>query len=132
METNLYEAAVEFIKREERVSHPAGSFDKAKRWTPGKSEECSCCESLRGPSRSFPDSLNKHCRTIAHVANLYNVQKLELKRTIDVLKKYMTKSNTAAKNLTISIFDVMKMEENIESALPLISNVSVRENTRAF
>lgn len=68
------EAALrEYHARQERSSHPAGSFDKGGRWYPSETEERPCCGLIRRPSRSYPHSLNKHCRSVTHVAALFNV-----------------------------------------------------------
>lgn len=74
------EAAEEYIKRQDRRSHPSGSCDKGGRWYPDESERCECCESIREPSRAYPWSLMIHCRTARHVANLYGVDKADVRR----------------------------------------------------
>ncbi len=51
-------------------SRPDGKNDSGGRWWPSDEEECSCCQSIRKPSRSWPSSLYKHCNTKAHYLNL--------------------------------------------------------------
>lgn len=38
------EAALEYLARKDRTSHPAGDFDNAKRWYPSKDERQKCCQ----------------------------------------------------------------------------------------
>lgn len=80
--TTLERAARTFIARRDRTAHPAGSFDKAGRWYPSESETCACCSSVRSPSRSFPYSYMTHCRTMAHVANLFGVSATDLRKEV--------------------------------------------------
>lgn len=76
----LARATREYLARQSRASHPDGRFDKGGRWFPSGSEEQICCRSIRTPSRAWPNSLNKHCRSIDHVANLFGVDAKELRR----------------------------------------------------
>jgi len=80
--TNIEQAARTFIARRDRTAHPSGKFDKAGRWYPSENETCECCSSVRSPSRSFPYSYMTHCRTMAHVASLYNVSVADLRKEV--------------------------------------------------
>lgn len=54
-----------YERRQARDEHPEGAFDKGGRWYPkGKDEEV--MGSVRSPSRSFPNSYNLACRSLAH------------------------------------------------------------------
>jgi hypothetical protein len=64
-------AAIEHLQLKARVIHPGGTFDSAKRWYPDT--QYACCEHIRCPSRAFPFSLIVHCRTVEHVASMYEV-----------------------------------------------------------
>lgn len=59
---------------------PSGKNDSGGRWYPSKEEEASCCASIRSPSRNFPGSLFTHCRSIKHIACLFGISALNLKR----------------------------------------------------
>ena len=48
---------------------PLGKTDNGGRWYPDPEEECSCCKSIRSPTRSYPWSLYKHCKSKKHVEN---------------------------------------------------------------
>jgi hypothetical protein len=50
--------------------HPVGKTDKGGRWFPDDSEECSCCQAIRSPSRAYPWSLWKHCKSSKHLLTL--------------------------------------------------------------
>jgi len=86
MNTQLETAARVYISRRDSVSHPAGKFDNAGRWYPADAERCECCNAVRSPSRAFPYSYMTHCRTIAHVANLYGVDVKDLRREVKRLE----------------------------------------------
>ena len=68
------EAAIEYIRRRDRLRHPDGRTDSGGRWYPYPNEQQPCCESVRSPSRSYPWSYMTHCRSLGHVALLYGVE----------------------------------------------------------
>ena len=84
---NDIEAAQEHVSRKNRDSHPEGTFDKADRWYPSSSEECSCCDYVRSPSRAWPLSLNKHCRSAEHCANLFNANLTAVRQISNKIEK---------------------------------------------
>lgn len=71
-------AAREYIDRKARRVHPLGAFDSAGRWYPAEGEKQACCAHIRQPSRRHPYSLVRHCRSMAHVANLFGVKQDDL------------------------------------------------------
>lgn len=77
----LQVAVAEYLSRKNRVTHPIGKFDAARRWYPASGEHCACCDGLRAPSRAFPYSLMAHCRTAAHIAEKYQVAASDIKRS---------------------------------------------------
>lgn len=77
----LHRAAVIFNERQARVTHPDGSFGDYGVWYPSDAERQPCCEGLRNPTRKYPYSLIKHCRTAQHVAHLCDVPKSLLRET---------------------------------------------------
>ncbi|KON48494.1 hypothetical protein [Mariprofundus ferrooxydans] len=80
MRENIVKAIEVYLSRSCYSSHPDGRFDNAKRWYPSASEERFCCDDIRPPSRAYPSSLNKHCRSIKHIAALYDVDETILRR----------------------------------------------------
>ena len=78
----LVKAVQTYLARQARRAHPDGFFDNAKRWYPSDDERCDCCDATRSPSRAWPQSLNKHCRSAQHIANLFCVDVTELRRAI--------------------------------------------------
>lgn len=56
--------------RKTRAEHPDGSFDDSGRWFPSNDEDCKCCSHVRSPSRNWPYSLIKHCRSRPHLQRL--------------------------------------------------------------
>lgn len=78
------QAARAYIQRNiknHRSSHsPAGHKDAAGRWYPIDEEKQECCAGVRDPSIAWPDSLKKHCCSAKHVARLFDVGELELRR----------------------------------------------------
>ena len=78
---NRLDAAVsEYFGRRQRHAHPAGEWDNAGRWYPSEDEHQECCRCIRYPSRRFPHSLNKHCRSLQHIALMYRVDLKYLRR----------------------------------------------------
>jgi len=61
-----------YERRRDRIVHPDGKFDNAKRWYPSEDEKCDCCRGIRSPSRDYPYSYMTHCRSRAHCTSLYN------------------------------------------------------------
>jgi hypothetical protein len=80
------EAVAAYIALSNRVANPEGSFDKQKRWYPDA--RCSCCATIRSPSKSWPYSLLVHCRTSEHIYNSYS-----LSCTLDEFKKLCRAGN---------------------------------------
>jgi hypothetical protein len=74
------EAAMEYIRRRNRQTHPSGRWDRGGRWYASDSERCDCCRHIRTPSRAYPYSEMAHCRTAEHVANLYGVNPDDVRR----------------------------------------------------
>lgn len=77
---NLSLAASVYIKRKTWRAAPDGCADHGGRWYPSDAEKQPCCAGIRPPSGTWPNSLKKHCCGAAHVAKLFNVNELELKR----------------------------------------------------
>lgn len=82
MTTQLEIAAREYISRRDRITNPDGKFDKQGRFYPSDNERCSCCNVVRSPSKRFPYSYMVHCRTITHIAKLYEVDEKELRKEV--------------------------------------------------
>jgi hypothetical protein len=83
------EAGLEFVCRDLRLHHPDGSFDDGGRFYPSEKEVRDCCADIRAPSRAFPFSLMKHCRTAKHVAKLYGISETDLKGEIEKVKQQL-------------------------------------------
>lgn len=84
-----------------RETHPAGTFDNAKRWYP--SEPCLFCDCIRTPSRAHPYSLMVHARSMEHVADLNDADMNDVKR----IRKYL---NSLSKGAYVKIFN--KLDKN--------------------
>lgn len=80
----LEAAALEYWKRQNRLSYPKGKTAKGGRWYPGEFEKSDCCAGIRGPSRQYPWSLMHHCRTAKHISNLFGVNKKEMLEAVRV------------------------------------------------
>ena len=75
----------ETMGRMQRSIRPEGKFDSGGRWYPSDVEICSCCNSIRSPSRAYPYNLLKHCSTVNHMAVKLNVDITELRKAINSL-----------------------------------------------
>jgi hypothetical protein len=86
----LLKAALCYFERQRGYKEPDGDWKAARGfspWHPSPKERNVCCEAIRPPSWSFPDSLYKHCKTVIHVSNLFGVGEQELRETIAQIKK---------------------------------------------
>ncbi len=79
-ESSTVQAAVEYLMRKHRLSHPDGKFDNAGRFSLSTAERGICCAFIRSPSRAHPHSEMVHGRTIAHVAYLFDADDLDVRR----------------------------------------------------
>ncbi len=93
METRIDTAVTEYLRRQERLAHPFGRFDRAGRFYLAEAEQRECCGSIRCPSRRWPYSQLTHARTAEHVARLYGVEPTELRRAARVARKNNEKEN---------------------------------------
>jgi hypothetical protein len=71
-----------YQQRQRGETFPSGRFDKGGRWYPDEGEYMPCCDHVSRPSQAYPWSLYLHCLTIRHIAHLYEVDELELRRFI--------------------------------------------------
>ena len=76
----VVDAARQYVALRDRAVHPEGSFDKAGRWYPSETEQQGCCRMIRTPSRAWPYTLLKHCRTAEHIARRAGVDARELRK----------------------------------------------------
>lgn len=80
-----------YFRRLYRQEDPSGSFkeyvgDGLPPWFPSNEERLHCCNRVRTPSRVYPLSLNTHCRSIEHLANLYDVDLSFLCRQLRLIR----------------------------------------------
>ena len=83
----LNAAVVCYLDRQSRYAHPFGKFDKARGWQPDEGERRECCNSVRTPSRVRPYTLKQHCRTMQHIAQLYDVDLRALRTMVTAARK---------------------------------------------
>jgi hypothetical protein len=82
-----------FLARESRALGPEGEWREGL-WFPSPNERRPCCEGLQ-PTPANKQALESHCRSAAHVAALFEVPVLDLRRA---LKRART-THEAAPNL---------------------------------
>ena len=87
VEGKLREAALEWLRRQERQSRPRGMTDLAGRWWPVGSEQAECCAGVPAPTRYNPYRVLNHCRTARHVAALYGVDERQMRNAARYLKR---------------------------------------------
>lgn len=111
-------ALIRYERRQSRKEHPAGSFDKAKRWYPaGRDEEVML--GGRSPTRSYPNSYNLACRSLAHCERYENADHEVVLRLKRELKKAGIEATTdGAGNILRAAF--------LDQALPQAEPVTVR------
>ena len=69
--SNAEAAALEYLLRRSRCSHPSGWFDKGGRWYPGESENLNT-DMYRTPTRGYPYSYMSACRSLKHCIALFS------------------------------------------------------------
>lgn len=80
---NVRHAVREYLNRKSRTSNPYGDFDSRGRWYPEDDyERQACCARIPSPTKNFPYSLMRHCRTAKHVSQLYGISEKELKEAV--------------------------------------------------
>jgi len=80
VEARLHQAVAVALARELRKEHPEGDWQDGL-WYPSPEERRSCCEKL-APSPGNKQALESHCRSKAHIANLFDVPVPDLKRAV--------------------------------------------------
>src|SRR6185295_19534944 len=69
-----------FLARESRAQGPEGEWREGL-WFPSNNERRPCCEGL-APTLANKQALESHCRSAAHVAALFEVPVLDLRRAL--------------------------------------------------
>ena len=87
MTKKLKTAAEEAIRLRDFEIWPTGQTERgsAKRWYP--SVMLKCCQDIRSPSRSWPNSLLHHCRSAKHVAIEHQIEQGRLSWAIRKIDK---------------------------------------------
>ena len=83
----LGKAVMTYLARQAQQVQPEGGYDEAGRWNPAANEIHRCCLAVRDPVRRYPDGMLRHCRTLKHVAQLYDVDEGELRRALNQYRK---------------------------------------------
>jgi hypothetical protein len=78
---DLEEAAICYLRRKDRLDNPEGEMRKSA-WFPVIAETRNCCATMYQPNGAFPYTLQKHCRTVPHIAQLFSVDPVLLRRAI--------------------------------------------------
>ena len=68
------------LRRESRSESPVGEWQEGI-WRPAKEEERACCGEV-APTPGNKQALEAHCRTIVHIAALFEVPATDLKRAV--------------------------------------------------
>ena len=64
---SAFRAHARWMRRQARVEHPEGTFDKAGRWEPSDIENCdNYTRWIRTPSRAWPNTYNHAARSLEH------------------------------------------------------------------
>lgn len=107
------EAAVaagrEADRRVARLSHPRGRFDNAGRFF--LAERCDCCTGIRTPSLARPSTEMLHGRSITHVAHLYRVPSLHVRRlakAFDLARRCSAASHHSRAQFVVRLARILK------------------------
>jgi hypothetical protein len=80
----LLEALEEYHKRNEAQYHhmPDGAYDSHHIWRPAETEWRDCCSHIQPPSERFPRRYLDHCKTLRHIAMLFNLEEQDLRKAL--------------------------------------------------
>ena len=84
----IRKVALEALKRKWKHVMPRGKYGMSRLWLPSECERTSCCEDIK-VSSDFPFTFLSHCRTMKHVATLYNVDIKELRYIVKQSELYL-------------------------------------------
>ena len=87
--------------RRQGLERPAGTSDRARRWYPAPEERRACCDRVRPPSRAWPWSLWKHCRSLEHVARLVGADPAACRRVLAKAQAAKRPARTAPTDLCL-------------------------------
>ena len=73
MDEGMADCLREYFERKQGSSMPAGQYDVGGRWHPVYDEYRDCCDSVREPSRRYRYSLLNHCKSLTHLATLFDL-----------------------------------------------------------
>lgn len=102
----ILDCAQEYLDRRDRLSHPKGSFDSAKRFYLGN--HFRCCAGIRSPSRAYPFSQIKHGRSLPHVAHEFGVEE-----HIAVVRKVASALDKHGKSAAIELLNSPKVKRTL-------------------
>ncbi|MEP7013400.1 MAG: hypothetical protein ABJC13_24020 [Acidobacteriota bacterium] len=119
-EARLRLALDEFFSRIARKSHPEGEWQEGL-WQPSPQEVRACCEAIR-PSTANRQALESHCRSQAHVAELFGVALSDLKAAV----KAERMKQAAAPEVEMPESDFSRVAQNVRN----FSVRQVREQAR--
>lgn len=91
---NLHAVAKIYLARRSGKESPSGKR-KDGRWFSDEKESQSCCSQIRSPTRSWPDSLLKHCKSMHHISRLHGVDTVALIATIKEIDQNQTQKESS-------------------------------------
>jgi len=86
------EVAEIVVRLKDRDIHPDGFFDRGGRWFPFK--ETASLREVRAPSKPYPFSYLRHCRTAKYQAQLHGVDLGNVKKAMKEVRKLNSYLNT--------------------------------------
>lgn len=110
-------AAVEYINRKNRNSHPEGSFDKAGRFYPDGNDALALNQNVRAPSREWPYSYMASCRSMAHVCRMLDVDLNVVRRLVKRIEKVMKSKGISTEEVACQI-----CQEGLSEAVKSLRN----------
>jgi hypothetical protein len=114
---SVFVAAFEYYLRKNYEEKPDGTYDKGSRWEPSDAEHASCCNSIRSPSRSWPNSLKNHCTTSVHIVTKYGVDKKEFNKYSKQYKELFTEHRKLCLNKFLQNCTEVFTEDDIIQAI---------------
>ena len=114
----VVDAAIEAQGLRDRTLNPAGSFDKAGRFS--LQHRCECCDEIRSPSRAYPYSEMVHGRSVAHVSSVHDVEALHVKRALKALDYADDRADEGNFNFPTFQNDILRICKPIRKAKAVV------------
>ena len=102
-----------YLRRQARRINPEGYFDNARRWHPSETEKQACCDLICEHGRADRYSLKKHCRSMEHIAHLFDVDLRFLCRRVKFMIGFLQELREGYRRTSCFLYEQMARQHEI-------------------